>query len=63
MFSGKKLRELRKAKCLTWKALAERVGVSLRMVSKWEREGREPRASTLMKLAEALGVDVKELFE
>jgi len=62
-FNAKKLKELRKSKCLTWKKLAELTGVYWTAIAAWERGERMRRADKLMRLAEALGVEVKELFE
>lgn len=62
-FSGRKLKELRKGKCMTWKKLAETAGVHWTMIASYERGKSQPRTDRLIVLANALGVDVKELFE
>lgn len=54
---------LRKEKGLTQKQLAERIFVSDKAVSKWERGAGLPDISMLIPLAEALGVSVTELLE
>lgn len=55
--------ELRKEKGLTQKELAQRIYVSDKAVSKWERGAGLPDISMLIPLAEALGVSVTELLE
>lgn len=47
---------------LTQRQLADRLGVSLRSVIRWEREDVTPDAATLFKLAALLNVDPKELL-
>ena len=53
---GPRLRELREAAGLTQKDLAERTGVSLGAIARWEQNDREPVWSSLKALCEALGV-------
>ncbi len=55
--------ELRKEKGMTQKELAQRINVSDKAVSKWERCAGLPDISLLLPLAEALGVTVTELLE
>lgn len=57
------LSELRKEKCFTQQELAERLFVSNKAVSKWERGQSLPDISLLMPLAELLGVSVAELLK
>jgi transcriptional regulator with XRE-family HTH domain len=54
---GARLKELREAAGLTQKALAEKVGMALRSISRFETGEREPEWSGVQALAEALGVD------
>lgn len=54
--------ELRKEKGLTQKQLAERLFVSDKTVSKWERGLSMPNVALLLPIAEALGVTVTELL-
>lgn len=56
------LRELRRAKLLTQKELAERVGVWYQTVQGWESGERQPRASAMRKLCEVLEVTPAELL-
>ncbi|HQX53853.1 MAG TPA: helix-turn-helix transcriptional regulator [Planctomycetaceae bacterium] len=63
---GPRIRELRKAKSLTLRALAEAVGVSFTYISKIENEkldfGDYPGEDLIVKLATALGVSTDELL-
>lgn len=62
---GNRLRELRKAKGMTLRALAEAVGVDFTYLSKIENEraGFAPGADTIRALADALDADPLELLE
>lgn len=51
---------LRRAKGLTQKGLAERIGVTLQAVQAWEK-GSLPRADRLPRMGEVLGVNPLEL--
>lgn len=42
---------------LTQQQLAERIGVSQKMISAWEAGYRHPKLETMQKLADALGID------
>lgn len=55
--------ELRKEKKLTQKELAEKLHVSDKAVSKWERGISMPDISLIVPMAELLGVTVTELLE
>jgi HTH-type transcriptional regulator, competence development regulator len=63
---GDKIRELRKAKNLSQRALGELVGVSFTYISRVENEkldfGDYPSEDLIRKLATALGADEAELF-
>ncbi len=59
---GERIRELRKERGLTQRALAERVGVSQQNVSQIEKGDRQPQAEELPRFARALGVPVSSLF-
>ena len=61
--TGRFLQELRKENGLTQLALAERLGVTDRAVSKWERGKGFPDVSLLKPLAEVLDVSVSELLD
>lgn len=53
--------ELRKEKGMTQLELAEKIGVTDKAVSKWERDLSCPDINSLPDLAEILGVTVDEL--
>lgn len=59
---GQKIAELRKAKNLTQLELANRLSITDKAVSKWERDLSCPDISTVPKLAEILGVSADELL-
>lgn len=60
---GRRLKQLRKQKDLTQEQLAESADVSVRFLSNMERGVNAPSFETLERLAEALSVSVKELFD
>jgi transcriptional regulator with XRE-family HTH domain len=60
---GQRLRELRVEKALSLRALGERSGVSFVTISELEKGHRPARLVTIRKLAEALGVEPKELMK
>lgn len=47
---------------LTQAQLAEKVGVAAQHIGRWERGERRPKIDALMRIAQALGCDVKELI-
>jgi transcriptional regulator with XRE-family HTH domain len=57
------LRRLRKRKGLTQQELAKHAGVSQYTITEIETGRRDPRPSTLRKLANALDVEVADLFQ
>lgn len=57
---GEKLRAARKAANLSQVQLAEKVGCTQKDIARWEA-GREPKALTLKKLAQALGCSMDDL--
>jgi transcriptional regulator with XRE-family HTH domain len=61
-FAGR-LRELREDAGLTQEQLAERAGVKRDAVARWERGVREPSWSSILALADALGVDCRAFQE
>ncbi|MBQ8233331.1 MAG: SAM-dependent methyltransferase [Lachnospiraceae bacterium] len=60
--NGKMLYELRRAKGMTQKQVAEQLGVLPKTVSKWETGHGFPDTSLLAKLSETLGVSVDTLL-
>lgn len=60
---GARLRQLRKSAGLTQAQLGERVGVVYQEIARLERGDNEPTWPTVIRLADALGVDVGEFRE
>jgi transcriptional regulator with XRE-family HTH domain len=60
---GSKIRILRKEAGLTQEQLAEMVNVSVNFIGYIERGERAPSIYTVEQLAQALNVDLKDLFE
>ena len=59
---GKFIQEKRKNANLTQEELAEKLGVTDRAVSKWERGLNMPDASLMLDLTKILGISVNELL-
>lgn len=59
---GSRIRELREDKRLTQPQLAELIGVSKSVVSFWENDVNEPKASYIARLAEVFGVSAGYLL-
>ena len=59
---GEIISTLRKEKGMTQKESADRLGITDKAVSKWERDVAYPDTGTIPKLAEILGVTVEELM-
>ena len=60
---GQKLRTLRVEKALSLRALGERSGVTFATINNLENGNRPARLATIRKLAEAFGVEPKELMK
>ena len=60
---GRFLAEVRKEKQMTQKDLADKLFVSDKTVSKWERGNSMPNVILLIPLAEVLGISVTELLQ
>ena len=59
-----KLRTERRRAALTQEELAEKAGVGIATIARIETgDIEEPRVSTLRKLAHALGIEPRDLFE
>lgn len=58
---GRRIRELRAREGLSQDGLAHTSGIHLTSLGRIERGGREPRLTTILKLAEGLGVEPGEL--
>lgn len=60
--TGNTIKQLRENRNLTQSALADRIGVSSKTVSKWETARGLPDITLLQPLAQALGISVMELM-
>lgn len=60
---GQRIAELRKARKLTQQAFAEKCGYSVEFVSLVERGVNAPSVAGLDKIAKALKVEIKDLFD
>jgi transcriptional regulator with XRE-family HTH domain len=58
---GRRVRELRTREGLSQDGLAHSSGIHLTSIGRIERGGREPRLTTILKLAEGLEVEPGEL--
>lgn len=56
------LKQLRKARGLTQKDLAKRVGITQQAIARYEAQERTPSLRVLKRLAKALDVDMVELL-
>jgi transcriptional regulator with XRE-family HTH domain len=61
--NGQRLRQLRVERALSLRALAERSSVAFDTINKLELGYRPARLVTIRKLADALGVEPKELMK
>lgn len=61
-YFGAKLKNYRKEKNLTQKALGEKVGVAHNTISSYENGTNEPEQDILFKLADALDVSINDFF-
>ena len=61
--NGQRLRQLRVERALSLRTLAERSGVAFDTINKLELGHRPARLVTIRKLADALGVEPKELMK
>jgi len=60
---GARLKEIRKARGFTQEALAEKVDLTPQYLSRLEAGHQSPSVTTVAKLAEALNVELWELFD
>ncbi len=59
---AKRLKQLRKSKGLTQEKLAELIGRDTKHISKLEIAGSYPSIETLDRIADALGIELKDIF-
>ena len=57
------IREVRENKDISLSQLAKTTGIAKSHLSNIERNIVEPKLSTVLKIAQALGVDIKELYK
>lgn len=60
---GRRIKLLREKSRLTQEKLAEKAGISLDYLGKIEVCINKPGIKTILKLANALGIDIKEVFD
>jgi transcriptional regulator with XRE-family HTH domain len=60
---GRSVREQRVRRFMTQEQLAQAAGISSRQLVRIERNEVEPRFSTILKLAKALGMEPSELVD
>lgn len=60
---GRRLRQIRRSRELSQEALADLAGVHPKHLSEIERANKDPRATTVIRIADALGVPVADLYE
>lgn len=63
LFNGKKLKEIREYRGLTQRALAKKTGLHITTIGKYEINRREPKATQLKLLSDALGVMMEDFFQ
>jgi transcriptional regulator with XRE-family HTH domain len=61
--NGPKIKRLRRERALSLRELARRSGIAYDTINKLENERRSAQARTIRGLAEALGVEPKELMK
>lgn len=60
---GRRVRELRHARNVSQDALAERTDVHPTAIGRLERGDREPRLTTILRIADGLGVEPGQLVD
>lgn len=63
MTKGERIRAARIKQGLTLEQVANRLGITPAGIAQWEQNRRNPRLSTLQKIAKALDIDVMELID
>jgi transcriptional regulator with XRE-family HTH domain len=59
---GARIKELRRSKGMSQEALAEKTGISSKYISSIERGKENPTLDTFIKLADALNIELSEVF-
>ncbi len=60
---GEKIKEIRKSRKLSQDELSEKIGIDPKHLSRIEVGRSFPSLDTLERIAKALGIDIKDLFE
>jgi len=60
---GNKVKELRESRNMTQESLALEIDVDKSYIGRIERAERYPTLNTIIKIADALGIKVKDLFD
>lgn len=63
MTTGQRIKAARQQAGLTQTELAEKLGIPFQSISQWERDTRKPKQETLLKIAKALGVHLRDLSD
>jgi transcriptional regulator with XRE-family HTH domain len=61
--NGSKIKQLRRLSALSLREMGRRSGIAYDTINKLENEQRSAQARTLRRLAEALGVEPRELMK
>lgn len=63
MTTGERIKTARVNKGITQQALANKIGASYQQISQYERNVRNPKLETILKIADALGIPMTDLVE
>ena len=63
MTTGKRIKNARRQAGLTQAELADRLGVPFQSISQWERDIRNPKKETIVRIAKALNISVSCLLD
>lgn len=63
MTTGQRIKAARKQAGMTQSALGKELGISYQTVAQWENDLRKPKQETLLKIAKALGVHLRDLVD
>lgn len=62
MTTGERIKNARKQAGMTQKELAEKLNIPFQNISAWERNDRNPKYETLLRIADALGIHIYQLL-
>lgn len=62
MTTGERIRSARKFANITQQELADRLGIPYQSIGQWERDKRNPKVETILRLAKALNVPMSYLM-